>query len=179
MPTALLVIDVQQILSAGENMAHDVDGVISRINRVSREARKAGALVVVIQHETKGGDMDYGTNGWHLAPALETRGGDVYVRKTASDSFLSTGLHDLLQSRGITDLVICGLQSEFCVDTTTRRAMALGYPVVLVSDGHSTVDNGVLSAAQISAHHNKTLSTIESFGPRTVAMPARDIHFEA
>ena len=42
--------------------------------------------------------------------------------------------------------------------------MALGYPVVLVSDGHSTVDNGVLSAAQISAHHNKTLASIESFG---------------
>jgi hypothetical protein len=53
--------------------------------------------------------------------------------------------------------------------------MALGYSVVLVSDGHSTVDNGILSAAQISAHHNRTLSNMESFGPRTVAVPAGEI----
>lgn len=74
--------------------------------------------------------------------------------------------------------VICGLQSEFCVDTTTRRALALGYPVTLVSDGHSTMDNGVLSAAQISAHHNETLVNITSFGPRVRAMPASDVRFE-
>jgi nicotinamidase-related amidase len=179
MPTALLIIDVQQILCSGENAAYDVIGIINRINLVSRKARTAEALVVVIQHETKNGDMDYGTDGWHLAPALEVYRSDAYLRKTASDSFHNTGLNELLESRGITNLLICGLQSEFCVDTTTRRAMALGYPVVLVSDGHSTVGNGILSAAQISAHHNKTLSNIESFGPRTTAVPAGEIQIEA
>ena len=173
------MIDVQQILCSGGNRAHDVDGVITRCNLISSAARKAGALVVVIQHETTGGDMDYGTTGWQLAPTLETSGTDVYVRKTTCDSFLNTALHETLQSRGITDVVICGLQSEFCVDTTTRRAMALGYPVILVSDGHSTVDNGVLSAAQISAHHNQTLSNLESFGPRTIVMAAADVRFQA
>jgi nicotinamidase-related amidase len=179
MPAAILIIDVQQLLCAGEHAAYDVERVINRINLVSRKARAAGALVVVIQHETHGGEMDYGTDGWQLAPALETCAGDVHVRKTATDSFHRTELGELLKSRGITSLVICGLQSEFCVDTTTRRAMALGYPVVLVSDGHSTVDNGILSAAQISAHHNKTLESIESFGPRVRAIPADDVHVDA
>ena len=178
MPAAMLIIDVQQVLCVGEQAAYDVERVIDRINFVSRKARAAGALVVVIQHETQGGEMDHGTENWKLSPTLETRSGDVHLRKKATDSFHRTELHELLQSRGITSLVICGLQSEFCVDTTTRRAMALGYPVVLVSDGHSTVDNGVLSAAQISAHHNKTLSSIESFGPRTRAVPADEVHIE-
>ena len=179
MPAAMLIIDVQQILCSGEQAAYEVERVINRINLVSRKARAAGALVVVIQHETQGGEMDYGTENWKLAPALETHAGDVHLRKTATDSFHRTELHELLQSRGITSLVICGLQSEFCVDTTTRRAMALGYPVVLVSDGHSTIDNGVLSAAQISAHHNKTLASIESFGPRVRAVPADEVQIEA
>ena len=96
MPTALLIIDVQQILCSGENVAYDVTGIINRINLVSRKARTAEALVVVIQHETKNGDMDHGTDSWSLAPALEVYSSDVYLRKTASDSFHNTGLNELL-----------------------------------------------------------------------------------
>jgi nicotinamidase-related amidase len=67
---------------------------------------------------------------------------------------------------------------EFCVDTTTRRALALGYPVTLVSDGHTTMDNRILTAAQISAHHTETLANIESFGCTVTAQSAREIRFE-
>jgi nicotinamidase-related amidase len=104
---------------------------------------------------------------------------DLRVRKTTPDSFNLTELHALLQARGITHLVICGLQSDFCVDSTVRRALALGYEVILAADAHSTVDNGVLSAAQIIAHHNTTLSNITSFGPRARVTLAEDIRIEA
>lgn len=179
MPIALLVIDVQNLVCSGELRAHEVDKVIGRINQVAIKARCANSLVVMIQHETEGGDMDYGSDNWKLAPLLDVRSTDIVVRKTASDAFLRTNLQELLVSRGITDLIICGVQSEFCVDSTVRRAMALGYPVVLVADGHSTFDNGVISAVQISAHHNKTLSSLESYGPRTKTVQAADIHIEA
>lgn len=179
MPTALLIIDVQQVLCSGSKPAFEVERVIDRINLVSRKARAAGALVVVIQHETQGtGEMDFGTDPWRLAPALWIEDGDVRIRKKATDSFHQTELQAVLQDRGIDRLIICGLQSEFCVDTTTRRALALGYPVVLVADGHSTVDNKVLSAAQITAHHNETLASIESFGPRVRALAAGEVKIE-
>jgi nicotinamidase-related amidase len=100
------------------------------------------------------------------------------VRKTTPDSFHRTDLSQRLQEREITRLLICGLQSDFCVDTTTRRALALGYEVVLVADAHSTVDNGVLSAAQITAHHNTTLANMTSFGKRAVVIPAADVRLE-
>src|SRR5215471_15406684 len=96
MPSALLIIDVQQLLCSGELAAYDVERVIERINLVSRKVRGSGGLVVVIQHETRGGDMDYGSDGWQLAPRLETRNGDIYLRKTATDSFHRTELHGLL-----------------------------------------------------------------------------------
>ena len=179
MPTALLIVDVQNIVCAGELRAHEVDRVIDRINQVAYKARSVNALVVIVQHETRCGDMDYGSENWKLAPLLERRSTDVVVRKTASDAFLNTNLQELLVSRGIADLIVCGLQSEFCIDSTVRRAMALGYPVVLVADGHSTFDNGVLLATQISAHHNQTLSSIESYGPRTRVVPAADIRIES
>ena len=179
MTTALLIIDVQQALCSGEYEAFEAQRVIERINLVSRMFRDAGAPVVVIQHESEGGSLDRGTEGWKLANALEALSTDTYVTKKASDSFHQTELQSILLARGVTKLVICGLQSEFCVDTTTRRALALGYPVVLVADGHSTMDNAVLSAAQISAHHNETLTNITSFGARAKAVPASQVRIEA
>lgn len=179
MTTALLIIDVQQALCSGEYEAFESKRVIDRINLVSRKARTAGAPVIVIQHESQGGPLDYGTDGWKLAEGLEALPTDKYIRKQATDSFHQTELQPVLQAQGVKSLVICGLQSEFCVDTTTRRALALGYPVVLVADGHTTMDNSVLSAAQISAHHNETLANITSFGPRVKAVPASEVDIEA
>src|SRR5581483_3373536 len=46
---------------------------------------------------------------------------------------------------------------EYCVDTTCRRATSLGYDVTLVGDAHLTRDNGVLTAANIIAHHKFVL----------------------
>lgn len=170
--TALLVIDVQVALSRGPQAVLDAPAVIGRINRVIAAARAAGATIVFVQHETPGASFAVDSPGWALDPALHVRADDLRLRKTATDSFHRTELQAWLQARGIDHLVICGFQSDFCVDTTTRRALALGYPVTLVADGHATVDNGVLAAAQITAHHNRTLADIESFGPRATLVTA-------
>jgi nicotinamidase-related amidase len=175
MTSALLIIDVQQALCAGTDAAFDVERVIGRINEVSAWARAAGIPVVLIQHEADEGPLQFGARGWQLDERLQTAPGDVRLRKTATDSFHKTDLHGLLQSQAVERLIVCGLQSDFCVDTTVRRAMALGYPVTLVSDAHSTVDNGVLSAAQITAHHNVTLANIRSFGPRVTLSTAAQL----
>ena len=175
MNTALLIIDVQRVLTSGKYAAFESRRVIERINGVLRLARGAGVPAIVIQHEEQAGPLQHGTEWWQLDPELEALPSDIYVRKTAPDSFHKTELHNLLQARQIDELVICGFQSEFCVDSTTRGALARGYPVTLVADGHSTLDNGVLKAAQISAHHNATLANMESFGPRVRVMPAAEV----
>lgn len=177
MKSALLIIDVQQALCTGEWAAFDIEQVVGRINEVAAKASASGVPVVLIQHEEDAGPLQFGTEGWQLDERLTIRPEDIRVRKTATDSFHRTELHALLQSRGVSDLIVCGLQSEFCVDSTVRGALALGYPVTLVADAHTTLDNGILSAAQISAHHTATLANIGSFGPRVTATAACEIHF--
>jgi nicotinamidase-related amidase len=177
MTTALLIIDVQQALCSGPWTAFDIHNVVARINAVSARAREAGAPVVLIQHEEGEGPMLHGSAGWQLFDGLTTAPGDLRVRKTACDSFHNTPLATMLQSRAVGRVVVCGLQSEFCVDSTTRGALAHGLPVTLVSDGHSTLDNGVMSAAQITAHHNATLSNIGSYGPQVTLMAAEQVQF--
>jgi nicotinamidase-related amidase len=179
MPTAILVIDVQQGLCEGEGAAFDCPGTIARINQITAKARAAGAVVIFIQHESSAGYLEFGSLAWQLAHGIEVQEGDVRIRKTTPDSFLRTGLESILKEKGITNLVVCGMHTEFCVDTTTRRALALGFPVLLVSDAHTSAGNEAISAQQVIAHHNATLTNISSFGPRATAVSANALHIAA
>ena len=179
MTTAILVIDVQQGLCEGEGAAFDCGGTIAHINRVTGKARHAGAPVIFIQHESKSGYLEHGTAAWQLAKGLEVQPTDMKIRKTTPDSFLRTDLEAVLQRLGVDRLVICGMHSEFCVDTTARRALALGLPVVLVSDAHTSAGNSAISAQQVIAHHNATLTNISSFGPRVQAVSSEKLEIAA
>jgi len=74
MSRAVLVIDVQRGLCEGEYQTFNAAGVIDRINEVTAKARAAGALVVIIQHESKDGVLVHGSRGWELAPQLQIGG---------------------------------------------------------------------------------------------------------
>ena len=179
MTTALLIIDVQQGLCEGEGAAFESAQVIARITPVSAKARAAGAPVIFIQHESAAGYLEFDTPAWQLADGLYAEPADLKLRKTTPDSFLRTELESVLKQHGVTRLIICGMHTEFCVDTTTRRALALGYPVALIADGHTSAGNAHLSAAQVIAHHNATLTNISSFGPRVQAVLAGDLRIKA
>jgi nicotinamidase-related amidase len=131
---------------------------------------------VFIQHEEDSG-LVYESECWQLSSTLLVAPRDALVRKTTPDSFHKTKLDAILRANGIAELVICGMQTDFCVDTTTRRALALGYSVALVSDGHTTLGNKTLSASQIIAHHNETLSSIGSFGNVVRLRTAEEMSF--
>lgn len=178
LPVAVLVIDTQQGLCEGKGRAYDSDAVIERINTVTRQARQVGATVIFIQHQDDS-LLIHGTPAWQLARGLQVEVSDLRVQKTTPDSFLHTELESVLSARGIRRLVICGMHTEFCVDTTTRRGLAMGYPVTLVADAHTSAGNDVITAPQVIAHHNATLANISSFGPRAVAVRGADVDFSA
>jgi nicotinamidase-related amidase len=172
--TTLLLIDVQV------NMLQDafpVEGsgpLLERLRRLLRSARDAGAPVIFVRNSGGAGDPDErGTPGWELHPALQPAEGDVVLDKTTANTFASTNLAQELSARGITRLVIAGVQSELCIRETALGALALGYPVTLVLDGHSTYDGKDRKASAISAAVNEELFT------RTTLIPAREVSFSS
>ncbi|AMO99934.1 isochorismatase family protein [Collimonas arenae] len=178
MKPALLVIDVQQGLFDETPRPFEADTVIERINTLTSRARQAGVPVVFIQHETADDELAHGSQNWQLQCGLQVAPNDTKLRKTTPDSFLHTNLEELLDSWNVEQVVICGYATEFCVDTTTRRAAALGYPVTLAADAHTTHDKKHANGLQIRTHHNATLSGIDSFGPRIQAVPTSELHFQ-
>ena len=177
MSTALLIIDVQRALCAGEYECFEIKRIIDTINGLSAKARKANIPVILIQHEEEGDLLQFNSEGWQLAEGLETSDQDLRVRKTTGDSFYQTNLGALLQKRDVDRLIICGLQTDYCVNATVRQAHTLGYDVVLAADAHSTVDNGNMAAEDIIAEHNKDLAHLTGSVARIDVTKASEIKF--
>lgn len=149
----LLIIDVQQ--GVMKTTHHQQPQVLANINRAAAHVRQHHGRVIYIQHDDLPGDeLEPGTPGWQLHPALQPAKGDSRVRKTACDSFLETELAFLLAEQSVDRLILCGSNTDFCVDTTVRSAASHGYEVLVLSDGHTTADRPHLSAAQITEHHH-------------------------
>ena len=158
MSTALVVIDVQQGMFRDPLRPYRPDELLKRLRALQDRARAEGVPVFHVQHAGDDGHpLARGTTGFAIHPDVAPKPGEEVVVKDRCDAFLGTGLDARLRASGIGRLVIAGMQTEFCVDTTTRAAFALGYKVALASDAHSTFDSAVLRAPQIVAHHNAVL----------------------
>jgi nicotinamidase-related amidase len=161
---ALLIIDVQ--LGIFMRKHHDgmavyrEEALLSNIKTIIQRARSTNAPVIYVQHMyTDFPLMEKGQPMWDIHPDVKPGENDVVIEKYHADAFHESALDETLKQLGVTDLIITGLQTAYCVDTTCRRAHSLGYKNVLVSDGHSTLDSEILTAEQIIAHHNAVLGS--------------------
>jgi nicotinamidase-related amidase len=161
---ALLVIDVQLGMYEESDPVYHGEELLETIGGLIVKARAAGVPVIYVQHSgSEGHPLHPQAPGWPIHPAIapasapDGGGGELVIHKRDPDSFQGTDLQSELEARGIKHLVVAGIQTEYCVDTTCRRAYSLGYDVTLVQDGHSTWDTPDLQASQIVAHHNRTL----------------------
>ena len=157
----LMIIDVQTGLFQGPPAPHDAEGVLARINNLSMRARAAGVPVLFVQHDGSPGEgLEPGSPGWQLHPLLIQEKSDLFIRKIACDSFYRSTLAETLKMLGANQILATGYATEFCVDTTVRRAASEGFDVIVVSDAHTTKDRPALAAKDIIAHHNWTLSNL-------------------
>lgn len=156
---ALLVVDMQVGLFHGPDRPHDGERVLANINRLIHRAHEAGAPVYAVRHT--------GPAGSPIAPdaplaallpelAIDTQR-DTVFDKTRPSCFAGTRLAGWLHAAAIGEIVVAGMKTQYCIDTTCRAAGDLGLRAVLVADAHTCMDTLELPAERIVAHHNATL----------------------
>ncbi len=140
--TALLVVDVQEsfrVRPSWQVVNHP--DIADRVNRLVAAARAAGDLVVWVLHTEPGTGTTFDPASGHvrLIEGLEPAEGEPVIAKTAHNAFTTTNLQQILTQHGVTEIVVSGIRTEQCCETTTRVASDLGYDVVFVTEACATM----------------------------------------
>lgn len=144
MKTALVLIDIQNdYLPGGKNELFEAEAAAGRAAQALTLFRRKGLPVVHVRHESVRVNASFflpGTEGAQIHKSVRPLPGETIVLKYTPDGFLHTELKETLDAQGIERLVVCGMMSHMCVDTTVRTANALGFPVLLLGDACTTKD---------------------------------------
>ncbi|MGF6147137.1 Isochorismatase family protein yecD [Kingella potus] len=151
--TALLIIDVQQSLL--DMRPYRAQEMMDAISLLLHTARTHGREVVYVRHNDAADPMFAPHSpGWQIAGRIAPQPGERVVDKQFNSAFRGTDLRDYLRQQGITRLMVVGMMTEYCIESTVRVAGDLGFDVVLPEGANSTLDNGRWSAREIYEHHN-------------------------
>ncbi|MCX4745583.1 isochorismatase family protein [Kitasatospora sp. NBC_01287] len=139
--TALIVIDVQESFRRRANWAAVSEPeIVERVDRLVGAARAKGDLVIWVLHSEPGSGtvFDPALGHVHLIEGLVPLDGEPVLTKTAHNAFTTTNLQQLLTQQGVRELVVCGIRTEQCCETTTRVGADLGYAMVFVTEATAT-----------------------------------------
>ena len=156
---ALLILDLQVGLFHGPEKPWRGEAMLEAVNGLLDKARAAGAPVFLARHVgPEGSPLAADGPLTRLIPELRLDGSEVVFEKRRPNAFAGTGLLEMLESAGAKGVVIAGMKTQFCVDSTCRVARDLGLDAVLIGDGHTCSDTPLLNAEAIVAHHNAVLA---------------------
>lgn len=154
---ALLVIDVQNFYFPGgrSELIEPVRAAEKAATAIAY-ARKENNPVIFVQHKSAA--------GMEINDLVKPSPGEAVFVKEEVNSFLGTGLTEYIKNLGVDTLVICGMQTQMCVEAAVRAAHDLGYYVILLHDACAARNlkfgDREVSAADVQA---STLAAMKSY----------------
>ena len=154
MQTALLIIDVQNdYFPGGKNELIGSMDSLYQVKKLLNYFRMKNLPVFHVQHLSNRSSATFflpDTSGSMIHDNVKPIAGETIIRKHYPNSFRETILNDTLKSMGINQLVICGMMTHMCVDSTIRAAYDLGYICTVADNACATknlqINNEIIKA---------------------------------
>lgn len=164
---ALILVDAQQAFVEMERAGRRRNNpqAVANMARLLGAFREQGLAVFHIRHASTEPDslLRPERGGYQAIGEVRERSGEPVLVKHVNSAFIGTDLEKRLREGGHETLVVAGITTNHCVETTTRMAGNLGFEARLVSDACYTFDrvghNGETESAE--AIHNMTLSNLD------------------
>ena len=145
---ALLVVDVQEGLVALH--PYEEEQVINNIKTLISFCRDQEIEVIYARHDSGvGRRLERGTPAWQIHEPVAPAPTERVFDKQFNSAFKETGLDDYLRQKAVETLVLVGIQTEYCVDSTCKTAFEFGYKVIIPEQTTTTYDNGPISAKDV------------------------------
>jgi len=165
MRSALLVLDMQlYFLVAGSHAwVPSGEAIIPGIRALVQAYGRKNLPVIFTRHINTPDNAGMMKTWWkeliraenplsEITPALDMSSGRV-VNKSQYDAFYNTPLEEMLQGRGVTQVVICGVMTHLCCETTARSAFMRGYEVYFTVDGTASYNENFHRASLLNLSH--------------------------
>ena len=145
MRTAFIIIDVQNILV---ETGFQTNSLLEKISYLQNQARSKNIEIIYVQHIE---DSEAQTSeDWQLSELLNRKPNEKVFQKKYNRLFKETGLKEYLDKQGIKKLVLCGMQTEYCVDTSVKVAFEYGYQLIIPEGTCTTFDGNDIPAETIN-----------------------------
>jgi nicotinamidase-related amidase len=161
MTKALLIIDIQNDYFAGGAMELvGPDAAAHNAARILASFREQGLPVIHVQHHALSPTATFflpGTHGVKIHDAVAPIDGETVITKNFPNAFRGTNLKDVLDGLNLEQLMVVGMMTHMCIDTTVRAANDFGFKVTLVGDACATLDlefdGRTVAAADVQASY--------------------------
>jgi nicotinamidase-related amidase len=149
--TALLVIDIQDSFkySAERWASRSNPAFEANVTELIGAFREASLPIIFVLHNDSDPGFRPGDPEVRLMDFVDRREGDPLLVKNTRNAFTSTDLEQRLDALGVRKVVVSGISTEQCCETTTRVAADLGYDVDFVTEATATFPIGTLTTDQI------------------------------
>ncbi len=149
----LLIVDAQKLI-ANEKL-HRFDEWLSNTQVLIRTARTHNIEVVFVRHDDGEGEaLTKGADGFEIHEALAPAEHEKIFDKTVNSPFRDTRLLEYLQSKDETELIVAGLQTDYCIDATVKCGFEHGFKVYVPAYANSTFDNAFMTAEETYRYYN-------------------------
>ena len=149
----LIVIDVQKGIT--DERLYDFDGFIRNVTNIIDAARKNNVEVIYVQHDDgPGTGFSFGDKDFEIADQVAPKENEKIFIKTINSCFGNNDLANYLSESREKDLMIVGLQTNFCIDASVKSAFERGYKVIIPKGTNSTFDNDYMDRETTYKYYN-------------------------
>lgn len=150
----LIVIDMQKALLVDD--LYDLKGLSNKVAKLIKTARDSGVEVIFVKHDAgQGSGFSDGDEGFEIPRRFKPLDNEKVFVKTINSSFGNKDFEQYLKQANDKELMIVGLQTEFCIDATIKSAFEKGYQVYVPRGTNSTFDNDYLDASKTVKYYNE------------------------
>ena len=150
----LLVVDTQRLIT-NQNL-YNFNGFENSVKKLIATARENSVEVIYVRHDDgEGAELTRGTAGFEIYEGFKPQHAEVIFDKSVNSSFKDTGLLEYLKEKNVKAVVVVGLQTDYCIDTTIKCGFEHGFKMIVPGNANSTFDNDFMSAETSYKYYNE------------------------